>query len=250
MPAAPEASIRLTRIARVLFGLCVIGVSWASLAPPSQLPQGIFGWDKVLHAGGYVLVGALAVASGLPWLAAFLAASALGLGLEFAQGWTGYRSFEWLDLAADALGAAVGVAIAVRVVGPWHAWLHTRAHERKRARRRERRARESRAPERPMNQAKAAARSGPPRWQQVAERQGRKCWLCGTRVYVEDSRRRPDGTSVEGATYPVVDFVLPPESGGSFANENVRLAHRACRDGRARNPKLERFTAPRRTYVD
>ena len=37
---------------------------------------------------------------------------ALGIALEFVQGWTGYRTFEVADMAADALGVAVGWALA------------------------------------------------------------------------------------------------------------------------------------------
>ncbi len=33
---------------------------------------------------------------------------ALGVGLEFVQRWTGYRSFEVADMAADAVGVAAG----------------------------------------------------------------------------------------------------------------------------------------------
>jgi VanZ family protein len=33
---------------------------------------------------------------------------ALGIALEFVQGWTGYRSFELADMAADAAGVAAG----------------------------------------------------------------------------------------------------------------------------------------------
>jgi VanZ family protein len=37
---------------------------------------------------------------------------ALGVALEFIQGWTGYRSFEFADMAADAAGVAVGWVVA------------------------------------------------------------------------------------------------------------------------------------------
>ena len=37
---------------------------------------------------------------------------ALGIALEFVQRWTGYRSFEVADMAADAAGVAVGWLIA------------------------------------------------------------------------------------------------------------------------------------------
>jgi VanZ family protein len=41
----------------------------------------------------------------LQWALGFVA---LGIGLEFAQAWTGYRSFELADMAADAAGVAAG----------------------------------------------------------------------------------------------------------------------------------------------
>ena len=33
---------------------------------------------------------------------------ALGIALEYLQGWSGYRDFEYLDMVADATGVAVG----------------------------------------------------------------------------------------------------------------------------------------------
>ncbi len=36
----------------------------------------------------------------------------LGIALEFVQGWTDYRTFELVDMAADAFGVAVGWALA------------------------------------------------------------------------------------------------------------------------------------------
>ena len=37
---------------------------------------------------------------------------AMGIALEFVQGWLGYRSFEAADMAANAAGVAVGWGIA------------------------------------------------------------------------------------------------------------------------------------------
>lgn len=37
----------------------------------------------------------------------------LGIGLEFMQGTLGYRSFEVADMAANALGVAIGWAAAL-----------------------------------------------------------------------------------------------------------------------------------------
>ena len=79
------------------------------------------------------------------------------------------------------------------------------------------------------------------------ERQGTKCWLCGTRVYPDD--RSGKGADARlGATHPIVDFVVEPDQGGSYAWDNVRLAHVACRRGRLARPDVTRFTTPSRTY--
>lgn len=99
-----------------------------------------------------------------------------------------------------------------------------------------------------MNPARAAARSGPPRWQQVAERQGGKCWLCGTRTYPDDRRRTGPGSEQQGATYPTVDYVVPIDQGGTYEQDNVRLAHRHCRDVRVANPARREFGTPPRTF--
>ena len=63
-----------------------------------------------MHALGYAILGALAVASGLRWPSAVLLAVGIGLLLEIAQRISGYRSFEWGDLAADAVGCPAGGA--------------------------------------------------------------------------------------------------------------------------------------------
>ncbi len=97
--------------ARIAFAGCLAGIAWASLLPPEQLPSDPRVSDKVLHAAGYALLGALAVASGLRWWAAVAVVVGIGLALELAQLLTGYRSFEWTDLAADAVGAALGASV-------------------------------------------------------------------------------------------------------------------------------------------
>jgi TM2 domain-containing membrane protein YozV len=37
---------------------------------------------------------------------------ALGVGLEYVQGWTGWREFSYADMGADALGVALGWLLA------------------------------------------------------------------------------------------------------------------------------------------
>jgi hypothetical protein len=125
-----------------------------------------------------------------------------------------------------------------------------RAQQRKREWRRQREAeKERRRVERAMNPAKAAAKKGPPRWQQVAERQGSKCWLCGTRTFPDDRRRIDVGEERYGATYPTVDYVVALDRGGTYAPDNVRIAHRHCAQVRAQNPARTEFGSPKRTYT-
>lgn len=99
-----------------------------------------------------------------------------------------------------------------------------------------------------MNPVRAAARQGPPRWQQVQQRSGGKCWLCGTRTHADDRRRATDGREQLGATYPVVDFIVPVDSGGSYAFDNARIVHRHCRDLRANDRGRSQYGPPRRTF--
>jgi hypothetical protein len=123
-----------------------------------------------------------------------------------------------------------------------------RARERKREwrrRRDEERARRSR--ERAMNPVKAAARKDPPKWQQVAQRSGSKCWLCGTRTFADDRQRTAGGERL-GSTYPTVDYVIPVERGGTHVMDNLRIAHRHCAEVRRGNPARTEFGTPRRTY--
>jgi VanZ family protein len=87
-------------------------------------PLGIFGLDKWLHALGYAaLGGSLAVAlkgdvdRGV--VAAAVAATLYGVGIEFAQAPLAERYFSFGDMAANALGAVLGslvVALALRVL--------------------------------------------------------------------------------------------------------------------------------------
>ena len=99
-----------------------------------------------------------------------------------------------------------------------------------------------------MNPARAAARKGPRRWQQVAQRQGSKCWLCGTRTHADDRRRIDVGREQLGATYPAVDYVVPLEGGGTYEMDNLRIAHRLCQERRLANGSRSQFAPPARTF--
>jgi len=91
--------------------LLVIVLSLAPISVPVPVEEG----DKVGHVAAYAAL--------MLWFANLyetlnrrsrlaIGFVALGVALEFVQGWTGYRTFEVADMAADAFGVAVGWALA------------------------------------------------------------------------------------------------------------------------------------------
>lgn len=102
---------------RVAFGLILIAIVYGSLAPVSS--NG--GWavplpDWAQHALGYAMLMATLMAGQRRrrvWWSA-VALILLGAALEGVQGWLGYRSAEFKDLLADAVGiGSVGVLAAL-----------------------------------------------------------------------------------------------------------------------------------------
>lgn len=89
--------------------LWVVGVWILSLMPMPPQPLTFEFSDKLEHAAAYAwLMGWFAVAyRGCARLRAALALMAMGLAVEIAQGWSGYRYFEWADVLADAAGVAL-----------------------------------------------------------------------------------------------------------------------------------------------
>lgn len=97
-----------------LRALCV-GIGWAMLAGivavsliPSPPEVDFEGSDKAGHFLSYALL--------MFWFAQLYARRAgyaagfviLGVGLEFLQGWTGYRSFDGYDMLANTAGVLLG----------------------------------------------------------------------------------------------------------------------------------------------
>ena len=96
--------------------LYVAAIVWLSLSPsPPDLGPEVS--DKLKHFVAYAALmfwfsilyrGKARLAYAAGWLA-------LGIALEFAQGATGYRSYELADMAANALGVLAGAAAALAV---------------------------------------------------------------------------------------------------------------------------------------
>jgi VanZ family protein len=100
-------------------------IFWASSQPNPfpQLPRGLFEHDKLLHAAAYAVLGALVRgAFGVrlrPWVGLSLAiavGTAYGASDEWHQSFVPNRSSDSGDLAADAVGAAAGAAVAALIL--------------------------------------------------------------------------------------------------------------------------------------
>jgi len=101
---------------RVWAGIGWFGVAlliYLSLTPnPPEIPveQG----DKLGHVMAYavsMLWWAQLYFARKRWRAA-VGLLALGVGLEYVQGWTGYRTFDYVDMATNLVGIAIGWLLA------------------------------------------------------------------------------------------------------------------------------------------
>jgi len=103
--------------------LIALGWTWAGAivwlsVTPSPPTVDFAESDKLGH---FVLYGVLMFwfsmlyskrASRAAYAAGFIA---MGVGLEFVQRWLGYRTYEVLDMAANAIGVLLGLALALVV---------------------------------------------------------------------------------------------------------------------------------------
>lgn len=113
MTRSPD--LRLARWGLALSALALAVVTLALLAPGSGAEPRVPGLDKLLHALAFFGI-TLPAAAGAPrraWALA-LAAAAYGGAMELIQPSFG-RGAEWGDLAADALGAAAGAWLGIRL---------------------------------------------------------------------------------------------------------------------------------------
>lgn len=91
--------------------LCIVFLSVAPISIETGVEQG----DKLSHAFAYgTLMAWFANLYGRLARRRMFAAGlvALGIALEFIQGWTEYRTFEVIDMVADAAGVVAGWALA------------------------------------------------------------------------------------------------------------------------------------------
>ena len=112
------AALWARRLAFWLFWPALVLVVWGELTPH---PPRLDAPDKLLHFLAYFgLSGIATTALGRHVVAVILGLIALGGMLEIAQMFTG-RDAEWLDEAANAMGAVLGALsglLFLRLVGP------------------------------------------------------------------------------------------------------------------------------------
>lgn len=92
----------------------LVGVAVLSLLPGEYLPpQTASIWDKAQHASAFAVLGAwgLLAYPRRPWRVP-IALLAFGGAIELAQASTPWRFGDWQDLLADAVGLAIGAALA------------------------------------------------------------------------------------------------------------------------------------------
>jgi VanZ family protein len=104
----------------IALGVAIIAAIWILSLIPDPPHFGVEGEDK---AGHFVAYGILMLwwsqilirsSDRLIIAAAFVA---MGIVIEFVQGWTGWRTFEVADMAADAIGVGLGWCIACTPAG-------------------------------------------------------------------------------------------------------------------------------------
>lgn len=120
--APVSAALKPLRRPRLWLGLWIAAIAAlivVCLIPLDSLPPLPENSDKVEHLLGYFLLAAAAVqlfGSRRSLSLAAMGLIGLGIGIEFAQGYTAYRSSDPADALANTLGVLLGMAT---VLTPW-----------------------------------------------------------------------------------------------------------------------------------
>lgn len=92
--------------------LLLLAIAVGSLMPDPPMPDAPNS-DKLAHLLGYAcLAGWWAISLPKRPLLVLLLASAFGIGIEFLQGQTAYRSFDPIDMLANSAGCLLGLLLA------------------------------------------------------------------------------------------------------------------------------------------
>jgi len=113
-------------ILKTLFWVACFCVTVFSLLPAQTLPSAMFDWwDKAQHALAFVVLGGLGLGAHASKPRQVIAGLLVfGVLIELSQSATGWRTGDWQDWLADAIG--VGLAWAGRRALLSCKWLPTR----------------------------------------------------------------------------------------------------------------------------
>lgn len=113
----------------MLLGLAIAAfITVVCLVPSRDLPDLRLS-DKLEHILAYVALSFwfASVVVRRDYLGLALALVAFGGLIELLQGWMGLgRTADWLDLRADVIGIAIGMALALTPLGGWARWVEAR----------------------------------------------------------------------------------------------------------------------------
>lgn len=104
---------RLRSLLLLLWSVAIVVVIVGSLLPQLAPPSGNI-FDKVIHVAAYACLTLLGLAALTGWRTRGLAVGlllVLGIAIEWMQGSLGGREASALDVAANAVGILVGLAI-------------------------------------------------------------------------------------------------------------------------------------------
>lgn len=116
----------LKRVWLIVGWLLIILIVYLSLAPNPPTLVMFENADKVEHAFAYATVAFwlcaiyLTVRSRVVVIVALIG---LGVALEYVQDWTGYRSFDVMDMLADTVGVLLGWLVARTRLGRLFAYI-------------------------------------------------------------------------------------------------------------------------------
>ena len=104
--------VRPLRLWRFAFAACLVTVLVLALLPTDQ-PLPTTGWDKTDHILAFSVLTLLGFQSYCGYRTRLaIGLLSYGIGIELLQGLTSYRSAEWRDVVADAMGIAVAFLLA------------------------------------------------------------------------------------------------------------------------------------------
>lgn len=107
----------IRQVWRALGWLWVAVIFYLSLAPHPPEPVHFWNVDKLEHGLAYALLMLWFCQLEYSRMKLAVAFVAMGIGIEFLQGMTGYRYFEYADMLANSTGVLLGGWLAGGVAG-------------------------------------------------------------------------------------------------------------------------------------